>query len=339
MMSKHNNKSKQLSDDTIQLTIDSNVSKIKDDLEKAGAPHVNVDMNVDLKHGSIARTQVYKDPIEIQIDKKYVKKCLRHNTINGLYKVLAPLNHESQHVFQEIEHKSLDFESDYLLHRLATYNNPCLYNLNYYENINELDAEINGIIKGRKVICKLTDENTANDVALDYINDKMTKPYFKEQSCAIKFDTFDQAMDFMYSYIGVCLDHKFTYDNYNSKQSPYRKEDDEFYQALQLLDKNSDIPNYFSDAFEKADAETALRMQASITLTIHPELQERYHYFIESEGGNLMPEVLFGKEFSVSDIELQKLNKNISDNNYMLEHREIPDIGYEDDIDEDDFDY
>lgn len=293
------------SDRHIRGLIEVNVNQVRASFEHR--VHVS---NKNLSYADLGQSSIYTTPMSIIISKKAVHDSIHNQDVQGLTSVLVALYHEAEHVAQEYDDRSEDnFSLSHIYSKLARYGNDELYYQNYYYNINELDAEISGIVSTYDALSMEFGQENAEQIMLDFINDKYRegKLYFGKSIVheSKHFDTYNDAINYLDGYHSECNRHVHIYN-----PQLYRSCDDEFVECMGLCKGYQTDWQSFITKFQTAcDGVTSDKMVACITIALHPKFMRQYGYALR--GVDLSPEAVFGEPFPISVGEMRQF---VSDN-------------------------
>lgn len=167
------------------------IKRLKEKLEQLHNVKIILDPNISIGLGDCPSIIDKKSKINIGVHE--IKRKLFNIDydvdISLLTTAVVSLHHEVQHCVQSTEYfnenKVIDTNHIYMLTNLIAcmgayegYYNPHVDSYNYFHNPREIDAEYEGIIGAHEYLSNLYSEDIANELILDYINNKDYGYYF-----------------------------------------------------------------------------------------------------------------------------------------------------------------
>ena len=207
---------------------------------------------------------------------------------------LVSIYHENQHVkqFQNMQNNVNESNLDDCISYFANgSNNQMFYEDNYFQNINEIEAEYAGINNAYKYLCEHYDSNIAEKLIVDYVNDKSCKGILDKQRYFVNSSRFKSFRTL--SSINVAFEN--AYENAKISRRKYYKTAygrDEV-MTYMLSDDCKDIYAKF-DA--ELDGSKQNLMVSSIINYLHPDRVHNYKAF--DDFVDLSAVTVFGKELS-----------------------------------------
>lgn len=232
----------------------------------------------------------------------------RYGTLAGLTYGMIAIDHEVEHVRNELDDRSVCGDEDRCFLKIANYRNENAYRYNYYVNLDEWFAEYNSIqVSHQYLQSMLPYSNMADDLCLQYINLRCSSgAWFGSPHDTLKerpqFDSYENAISFLRKQELACVR-----EHHDYFPKAYSQSDDALQCLFESNEKWDSIRKQMQNPFACSD-----EMAACAMVKLHPKLKKRYPVIRDMD---LSPMRVFGQPFPVSG---WKMRQAVDDSDSLL---------------------